>query len=513
MNPKRTSSPHNRSVGPFFAAATQGPRRPARSVVACQAWDRHSCATNVAIGPLVVAKGAFHLGNPSRTLGAPHIRRSYAVPREGDATMRSRRSLLRNSACLIVATSVAGCDATRPTEGPGESRGNAVVKRPTVAQSIDDEFAELAKEVPGFGGLYFDASEEVVVYLTDLRERTSAAARLQAYVSRKRAGRPSPRIRYVHGDYSFPALKTWQERAAPLLSDPDLVFTDVDETRNRVRIGVKTLQKAATVRAALANIGIPGRAVEIVIAEAAQFAYTLNDPVRPTLGGLRILAGHTEKVCTLGFNARTASGVPSFVLNSHCTDTQGGTEDTRLWQPVKTKFPFIHQIGREAADPVYTTGGSCPSGRRCRRSDAALATIINQESWAFEVARTTVEGTTSAGSTVVGQRLPVVAEQGAPLAGALVRKTGRTSGSTRGTVVTTCTTYNVGGTNVTLFCQYAANGFADFGDSGSPVYTWSGVSGTGATLVGLLWGIGSASHFFFSSLSNVEAELGPLTTH
>lgn len=388
------------------------------------------------------------------------------------------------------------------------------MKRPTVVQSLDDEFAELAKEVRGFGGLYFDVNQEVVVYLTDLRERTSAATRLQAYASRKRGGGPSPRIHYVHGDYSFPALKAWQERAAPLLSDPDLVFTDVDETRNRVRIGVKTLQKAATVRAALANIGIPERAVEIVIAEAAQFAYTLNEPVRPTLGGLKILAGHSAKICTLGFNARTASGVPSFVMNSHCTDTQGGTEDTQLWQPAKSKLPFLHRIGWEAADPVYTTGGSCPSGRRCRRSDAALATIINQQSWAFEIARTTIEGTTSAGSTIVGQRLPVVAEQGAPLAGALVRKTGRSSGSTRGTVVTTCMTYNVDGTNVTLFCQYVANGFADFGDSGSPVYTWSGVSGTGATLVGLLWGrTGSPIQFFFSSLSNVEAELGPLTTH
>ena len=47
------------------------------------------------------------------------------------------------------------------------------------------------------------------------------------------------------------------------------------------------------------------------------------------------------------------------------------------------------------------------------------------------------------------------------------------------------------------------------GDSGSPVFAIS--SGTNVTLLGILWG-GSGSSFVFSPLSNIEGELGALTT-
>jgi len=67
--------------------------------------------------------------------------------------MYSRRGSLRSLLPLLVATGVAGCDPTRPTGGrDNDAQDDAAVRRPAVVQSLDHEFAELAKDVPGFGG-------------------------------------------------------------------------------------------------------------------------------------------------------------------------------------------------------------------------------------------------------------------------------------------------------------------------------------------------------------------------
>ena len=76
----------------------------------------------------------------------------------------------------------------------------------------------------------------------------------------------------------------------------------------------------------------------------------------------------------------------------------------------------------------------------------------------------------------------------------------------------TCVAINVSGTNVTLFCQDLARAGWAPGDSGSPVFSWSG-SGSNVSLNGIFWGGNTdGSRLAFSPFGAIEFELGPLTT-
>lgn len=63
------------------------------------------------------------------------------------------------------------------------------------------------------------------------------------------------------------------------------------------------------------------------------------------------------------------------------------------------------------------------------------------------------------------------------------------------------------GTNITQLCQDHVVAYSAGGDSGSPVFRWTGTSN--ATFYGLMWG-GGGGTFVFSALSNIESELGAL---
>ena len=91
-----------------------------------------------------------------------------------------------------------------------------------------------------------------------------------------------------------------------------------------------------------------------------------------------------------------------------------------------------------------------------------------------------------------------------------MNKIGRTTGWTFGVVIATCVSTNVMNSTVTLLCQDRTNGGSDKGDSGSPVFTWSG-SGSNVGLNGILWG-SDATGFWFSRIANIEVEVGALRT-
>jgi hypothetical protein len=78
-------------------------------------------------------------------------------------------------------------------------------------------------------------------------------------------------------------------------------------------------------------------------------------------------------------------------------------------------------------------------------------------------------------------------------------------------VTGTCVNVNVSGTNITQICQTLVSAGVGAGDSGSPVFRrQAGTSNV--TLVGILWGGSGSSLYVFSPISNIEMELGALTT-
>lgn len=305
------------------------------------------------------------------------------------------------------------------------------------------------------------------------------------------------------------------QRVSPeVMALPGTVFSDNDERIGKVVIGVDNVGAVRGVQQAMARLGVVERDYAVELTQPIEFKATLRDVFRPTVAGIQIHFG--QYVCTMGANVDHAGG-RSFITNSHCTNTQGGTEGTQYYQSSSSLDPTV--IATEAADPAYVKGGSCPRGKKCRHSDASRALYsASVASNRGEIAQTTGVNT---GSLTVSSTSPIFTITGQdnstksfPI-GLQVNKVGRTTGWTRGEVTRTCVNTSVSGSTVYLFCQTFVSDpggatVVSGGDSGSGV--WTGGSNSAVTLVGLLWG-GSSDNktFVFSPLASVQQELGSVT--
>lgn len=306
----------------------------------------------------------------------------------------------------------------------------------------------------------------------------------------------------------------FQAVSPEVLALPGAAFADNDERIGRLVIGVEHPGAAPRVEAMLSRLGVARDEYEIVQSPKIEQKATLRDVFRPTVAGIQIHFGNY--VCTLGFNVDHAGG-RSFITNSHCTNTQGGTEGTVYYQPSSSIDPI--SIATEAADPDYFRNGACPKGKKCRYSDAARALYqAATGSNRGEIAQTT--GVNN-GSLTVSSTNPIFtitsqdnSTTNFPI-GLQVNKVGRTTGWTRGEVTRTCTHTGVSGSNIMQLCQTWVSdpGGATVvggGDSGSGVFTVT--SGSSVKLVGILWG-GSSDNktFIYSPLQAIQQELGSVT--
>lgn len=357
----------------------------------------------------------------------------------------------------------------------------------------------LGRTVPGFGGFYFDTRGQPVVYLKEAARRASAERALAPFLLGQ--GLAASELRVVPAKYDWAELESWLTQASrEVLALPGGVFVDADESTNRVLVGVEP-GAAARIRGALARLGLPAGAVVVQETEPIRFAATLRSRVRPVIGGLQI--NFPGFLCSLGFNA-IRNGQKSFITNSHCTTTQGGTEGTRYWQPTQTAGA---PIGTEVSDPVYfRTRNGCPAGKRCRFSDAARVAYAPSTSFSLgRIARTT--GVNN-GSVTISGSFRITAE-GSASVGQTINKVGRTTGWTQGRVTNRCVNVAVSGTNIVQLCQNLVSARVGGGDSGAPVFTGSATT----TLAGILWGGDSEGRqYVYSPVTNIERELGSLTT-
>ena len=363
-----------------------------------------------------------------------------------------------------------------------------------VPQSLDDEFAQQAEEVPGFGGLYLDEEGVTHVYLQDLsREREVQGL--------------GERVVVQQGDYDFRDLLAWKDEVRPQLTERGAVYLDIDERRNRLVFGVEQESLgdfSARLETFLRDTRVPPAAVLVEVAEPIEPLQTLNDWMRPIPAGVQIHEPGGAP-CTLGVNS-TRLGVRGFVTASHCTTVRSVVEGTDFFQHVVGTFNWI---GSETADPAFFTGGPCPPNRFCRRSDAAFVAYsspsISAGGKLANVACSFGPGTHTIDAQV--PRLPVTGFIfGTPVTGSIVYKTGRTTGCTYGLTIGSCVDSNVFASAITLLCQNRVGGLALPGDSGSPVYFHGGDH---VTLTGVLWGGGPGS-FVYSPWLFVHGELGGL---
>lgn len=409
-----------------------------------------------------------------------------------------RRSTVVLSATLLSSVFAAACHDAHQLTSP-----RADAPQQPLAQVAAPDPLRLAREVPGFGGLFLNDKGEPTVYLTDAGARGPAERALGSFLRGR--GLAGPQLQVVPGQFGYLQLDDWFNRLSPeALAVPGAVFVDLDEASNRVLVGVEHAAAANAVRGVAARLGVPASALVVRETEPIAFAATLRQLVRPVVAGLQINFG--QYVCSIGFNA-TSGTQSSFVTASHCTNRQGGTEGTLYYQPLASVANSF--IGTEVADPAYFKGGVCPKGKKCRYSDSARAAYASGVS--FDLGGIASTSGPNNGSITITGTIDITAEDASGgLVNSTANKIGRTTGWTQGRISNTCVNTGVSGSNIVQLCQTFVSAGVGGGDSGSDVFA---LSGGNATLLGILWGGNSSGTLFvFSPLGGVERELGPLTT-
>lgn len=403
----------------------------------------------------------------------------------------------------------AGChDGTEPSNlsGAAGPAANIAVLPGSGPLTLDQEFAKLAGQTPGFGGLFYDSTGALTVYLTDPARRASAASMIGAFLDQHGAnGAVAGNMRVRQGAYDYRDLLRWHEILSGSLDIPGITQRDIDESRNRIAIGVRDTATAQLVTKALRKLTVPTSAVVVELVAPTVLTATLRDRVRPVIGGLQLAfadAGQTF-LCTLGYNVRRFSfgtrtidsSQTYFVTNSHCTDAFGRVTGLTLGQP-----DLANPIGTEVYDPPLFTraemgNSGCPVNRKCRFSDAALIRYSSGVPLTF--GRIALAGS----NTAITGALTITSESSnlSLFVGRQIQKMGRTSGLSSGTVTNSCvivTEYeNVNGvptdTGRDMLCQVQATYTTLPGDSGSPVFISSPYFGTNnVSILGVNWGTG-----------------------
>jgi len=402
------------------------------------------------------------------------------------------------------------------------AQGNA--RTPHVPPGLDGRFVELVQRVPGFGGYFFDANGDLNVYLTDLSHAAAARAAV-ADVARNRPERSAhpwskpADVLVRRGEFDAVQLDGWRGRLTAAIASDGVQLVDTDEAANRLFIGVSDEEAKARVLARVAQLRVPRNAVAVEIVQPASLIITLRNYVRPLVGGLEIgfNVNGTASICTLGVNvwyANYAVGIPvgtrGFYTAAHCSATRGNTDSTVFSQGGV-------QIGHEAWDPPFFTSAwntRCAPGWPCRWSDVAFVSYdsgANRQQGA--VAHTTYRGfgPWQTGSIDVQPSAYnfILYQTATPVVGQYLDKVGRTTGWTSGAVSRTCTDYFIGGADI--LCQDEVAAYADSGDSGSPVFMWTGQT-TGA-FAGIVWAKTGTGSYIFSNIDRIAADMGNGVTY
>ncbi|MCS7094974.1 MAG: hypothetical protein NZ988_04100, partial [Thaumarchaeota archaeon] len=382
---------------------------------------------------------------------------------------------------------------------------------PTVdaIDNLDELFEAISSRLPSFAGFHYrDGTLVISLAGADPAAADAGVMQVATVTAVTQLAEVAEQIqegRYTTETvrYSFRQLAQWKQAVLSNHQLRDIVTAlDIDEVNNRLFVGVSSPGHVETVRRILSELGLPqdGYSVDQLVIEPM---VGLRDRVRPVIGGLQI--AFSSYVCTLGFIA-IRNGVPGYVTNDHCTNVWGQVEGTTHYQPT---VATNNLIGQETIDPPFFTTSPCPSGYRCRYSDAAFGAL--QSGVPYSLGR--IAGTAGTGSLNIVGEWRIVSEASHSVAGQTLNKVGRTTGWTQGQVTQTCVDVGVFGTDIVRLCQHFVSAGVGGGDSGSPVFGIIDSSAGTVELHGILWGGDSAGTLFvFSPIAQVEQELGPLET-
>lgn len=156
---------------------------------------------------------------------------------------------------------VGGCATTEGRNTQDQSSIRAGI-------TLDDKFLKIAEKIPGFGGMFFDEHGVLNVYIKALEEQpnTSAISDLEARIAKaikevmgknffQQARGPygdfakeplykrGEDIKIIKGEYDVLQLAEWRKSLDKMLGVPGVVFTDLDEQKNRLKVVSRIRQR------------------------------------------------------------------------------------------------------------------------------------------------------------------------------------------------------------------------------------------------------------------------------
>lgn len=426
---------------------------------------------------------------------------------------RSRSFTLLRVAFMCSVVAACSDDPLTPTGPQGNSRSVQAMTGLSKDRfrTFDDELHEIALQVPGFAGLYLDNEGALVILGAGVSDTASMVNAVRSIASSSGLAlmfpsqTQSPVFHSVSHD--FRSLVEWKRLLREYAWTSGIVFVDIDEVGNVLRVGVENAVVQQSLRGHLLSLGVPAGGLVVSISGRAVPEAELTDKFRPIPAGV-LSESALGQGCTVGFNAATDLGL-GYVLSSHCGWRFGNLQDGTFF---RQNTGASNTVGFEAADPELDPCTQAAAG--CRYSDAAFI--------AYDSASLGQKGliarTLGLGSKTINPSHPRFTIN-APsyaflLVGAIVNKMGKTTGWTQGTVLSTCIdvewTVPSEGTllDTYLLCQFGANYGSDGGDSGAPIFSWNG-SASSVDLRGLHNGrrfLGSSERIF-SAWRFIDLEL------
>lgn len=419
--------------------------------------------------------------------------------------------------CALTVALAGACSDEEIPAAPSTRENPALTSGPLASLDSLGEmqpFIEIAREVPSFGGFWFNDQDQIVVALTNPADFQRVVAMIPEHL-----GAHQPSNGYTAMLVARPFADLARFRAslrAEVFGLAGVVSLGVKESANRVEVGVTDLGVEPVVRALVRTLGIPDEAVAVLRVPMPQVISHALDNQHPSgaiEGGWEIGSPRgptTAATCTLGFAAFRNDGSPVFVTNYHCTPTSPGFDGGPITQPA-----FGGHAGSEILDP---DGSQCISSKpwiRCRNADAALFSAARPLQFA-KIARPTGRTTADVSGgpltidhanptfTISSSNFNVFQEE-------WLEKVGKTTGWSHGKVEDTCNDYISEGSM--RLCSHRVDFAVQDGDSGSPVF-YLRSDGT-ADLRGIVfgWQKWPYSDGLMSGLGQIVSDLGPLRVH
>jgi len=178
------------------------------------------------------------------------------------------------AAILLLTSSISAVATSGPVHAAAECRVNE--DEPIE----DDQLASIAKRVPAFGGFYVDGSS-LNVWLTDDGESLDAAVQeILSLPGHDDLADLTPVA--LRARYSFTQLFCWHYREMLRVWINGVIFTDIDDMKNRLTVAVEDLAtQGPIVKARLAEVGIRLDAVDIIEEEPVMVYPGRPDQVGP----------------------------------------------------------------------------------------------------------------------------------------------------------------------------------------------------------------------------------------